>query len=200
MDRYSHYIGHNLFLGTLLLVFIMAFALFVPSPVMCGDNRFQETRDKKDSVHAQPWVFGQSMDRNARLWHEGMNGDVIARKKERKKTGNSDNSVNTSENMDQVLSDARKNVRKNRLGVTFKNESSSWKVSPQQKSLRPDEDKVRDSRHVVRAYADMEAAKDFNISVGPELILKDEGHGEESAKADQPDSVLGLGMKFQYDF
>jgi hypothetical protein len=55
------------------------------------------------------------------------------------------------------------------------------------------------SRHVVRAYADVDAGDDLNVSVGPELILKDEQR-ERTAANKQPDSALGMGMQFKLGF
>lgn len=179
---------------------VVSFALVLmlaPFSACCQNNQSGVNTGRiqaKETLHAKPWAFGRSSDRDAALWHNGIDGNAITHKSSPKKA------ANTSSGIDQALIDAQKKSRKGKLGVSMENESTTWKVSPQQKSLRPDEDKVRDSRHVVRAYAGVEAGDDFNISVGPELILKDEGHGEDAAKSDQPDSVLGLGMKFQYDF
>ena len=55
------------------------------------------------------------------------------------------------------------------------------------------------SRHVVRAYADVDAGDDLSIRVGPELILKDEQRERANANK-QPESALGLGMQFKLDF
>ena len=89
---------------------------------------------------------------------------------------------------------------KGSLGLSMENETTTWNVTPMREAMRPDEVLARDSRHVVRAYADMEPTEDLSISVGPELILKDEQHGAESAGSSQPDSALGLGMQFKLDF
>lgn len=89
---------------------------------------------------------------------------------------------------------------KGSLGLSMENETTTWNVTPMREAMRPDEVQARDSRHVVRAFADMEPTDDLSISVGPELILKDEQHGAESAGSSQPDSALGLGMQFKLDF
>jgi len=45
----------------------------------------------------------------------------------------------------------------------------------------------------------VDAGDDLNVSVGPELILKDEQR-ERAAANKQPDSALGMGMQFKLGF
>ncbi len=89
---------------------------------------------------------------------------------------------------------------KGSLGMSMKNSTTTWNVTPMREAMRPDEVLVRDRHHVLRAFADVEPTEDLSIRVGPELILKDEQHGAESAGSSQPDSALGLGMQFKLDF
>ena len=89
---------------------------------------------------------------------------------------------------------------KGSLGLSMKDSTTTWNVTPMRESMRPDEILVRDRQHVVRAFADVEPVDDLSIRVGPELILKDEQHAAESAGSSQPDSALGLGMQFKLDF
>lgn len=89
---------------------------------------------------------------------------------------------------------------KGSLGLSMKDSTTTWNVTPMREAMRPDEILVRDRQHVVRAFADVEPTDDLSIRVGPELILKDEQHAAESAGASQPDSALGLGMQFKLDF
>ena len=89
---------------------------------------------------------------------------------------------------------------KGSLGLSMKDSTTTWNVTPMREAMRPDEKLVRDRQHVVRAFADVEPVDDLSIRVGPELILKDEQHAAESAGASQPDSALGLGMQFKLDF
>ena len=95
---------------------------------------------------------------------------------------------------------ARAGKPKGSMGLSMENETTTWNVTPMREAMRPDEVQARESRHVVRAFADLEPTDDLSISVGPELILKDEQHGAESAGSSQPDSALGLGMQFKLDF
>ena len=89
---------------------------------------------------------------------------------------------------------------KGSLGMSMKNSTTTWNVTPMREAMRPDEVLVRDRHHVLRAFADVEPTEDLSIRVGPELILKDEQHGAESAGSSQPDSALGLGMQFKLYF
>lgn len=145
----------------------------------------------RDGIHAPAWAFGQSESRKDRIWQKGIDGDVVSRKK---KTGK----IRT-ESKDRLANAARENI-KGSLGLSLKEETGSWKTTPDAKSVHPDENIYRDRKHVVRAFADVQAGDDLNISIGPELILKDDQPNEESATENQPDSALGLGMRFKYDF
>lgn len=146
---------------------------------------------EQTGVHAPGWAFGQSESRNDRIWQKGIDGDVVSRKKKRDKAG--------TEKKGGLESATKENIRGS-LGFSLKEETSSWKTTPEARSIHPDENIYRDRKHVVRAFADVQAGDDFSISVGPELILKDEQPTEESATESQPDSALGLGMRFKYDF
>lgn len=143
--------------------------------------------DNPKGIHAKPWVFGQSADREAPIWVKGKTGNSLVPKEKKSKPK-------------AAAADERKSGVRSSLGLSLKEESATWKVTPSQKDTRTDELKLRENHHIVGAYADVEAGNDFNIRVGPELILKDESHGEESAYSSQPDSSWGLGMKFKYDF
>lgn len=138
-------------------------------------------------VHAEPWAFGKSTDRNLPIWAKGRPGKSLVPKE------------NKSVQRDDETESAKRGV-KSSLELDLQEESGTFKVTPSQKDVRPDEFRPRENKHIIGAYADVEPTEDFNIRVGPELILKDESRGEESAYSNQPDSALGLGMKFQYDF
>lgn len=146
---------------------------------------------EQGGVHAPAWAFGQSESRNDSIWQKGIDGDVVSRKKKRDKT--------SAEKKDGLESATKENIRGS-LGISLKEETSSWKTTPEARNIHPDENIYRDRKHIVRAFADVQAGDDFSISVGPELILKDEQPTEESATENQPDSALGLGMRFKYDF
>lgn len=143
-------------------------------------------------VHAQPWAFGHSADRNEKIWKKGVDSNVFFKKNPKDKMAIIDGKTAAREQ-------AAKN-RNKKVGLSFKDESGAWKVAPERKDLRPDEARVRDNRHVLSAFANVEASDDLSFRLGPELILRDDKNGEEAARSDQPDSAFGLGMKFKYDF
>lgn len=176
---------------TIIAIALLSSLLFSGfMPVMSGELQTRNVNpDGLHSLHAKPWAFGQSEDRNSALWRKGVNGDVISRKQKA-------NKAQENSGIGQEEDDGAKAS----LGLSFKDEAGTWKVAPEQKSMRPDEDRIRDRRHVVRAFADVEANDDLSFSIGPELILKDERFGDSAAKSDQPDSELGMGMNFKFDF
>ena len=105
-----------------------------------------------------------------------------------------DNSINTASGINSALKSANsKNERKNGLALSVGQEESGWRKKSQLEPEAADENVPMQSRHVVRAYADVDAGDDLNVSVGPELILKDEQR-ERAAANKQPDSALGMGM------
>lgn len=165
---------------------------------------------KKKSLHGQMWAFGRSEERKAALWRHGIppqslkqravSGGSSARGKGAVDTEGGIKNALSAVQADKPSAPVRGTTPKSSLRVRMKNETTTWNVTPMRESLRPDEALARDSRHVVRAFADMEPTDDLSISVGPELLLKDEQHGAESAGSSQPYSALGLGMQFKLDF
>lgn len=170
----------------------MAAIAFTPEPVWSA-----AASSGPDSIHGDAWAFGQSEMRNDAIWHRGVDGDLVTKKTE---PNQKKDSANTAGGINSALDQAEKNSLRGSVGMSMNNESSSWKVAPEQKRLHPDETMFRDRRHVVRAYAGVKAGENLDISVGPELILKDEQHGSETANESQPDSQLGVGMRFKLDF
>ena len=87
------------------------------------------------------------------------------------------------------------------IHFAYEKQHSTWSPKPpasQQKS--PDESLALQGEHHVGAYSTLDNSKDLDIQVGPELILKDEKHNSPLTRSDQPDSELGVGMRFSYDF
>lgn len=167
-----------------ILLALMAFN-FILQPAMAQENIIPVNND--NVMHAEPWAFGHSEDRHEAIWHKGVEGkSMLPRKKTTAKKEPEQNSKQSS--------------LRSSLGVSMKDETGVWKVTPSQKNIRPDEGHVRENKHVLGAYAGVQAGDDFGISVGPELIIRDDSKGDDSAYVDQPDSVWGLGMKFKYDF
>lgn len=165
------------------------------TPLQICANEDATTRDNvtnsDEGMHGEPWAFGRSPDREEPIWVKGRTGKSLLSKK---KQAAGQQGTENNENQD------AKGRIKSSLGLSVKEESGTWKVTPYQKNVRPDENRVRENKHILGAYAGLEAGDDFNIKVGPELIIRDETHGDESAYSEQPDSAFGLGMKFKYDF
>ena len=153
---------------------------------------------KKKGLRGSAWAFGQSCDRDSAIWRQGASvRNLQARAVGGKKA------MNTTPGIDNALSAASRNNNKksrNGLGFRVENEVSTWRERQPAERARPDECPPLEKRHVVRAFADVEAGDDLSISVGPELILKEEQNRERNAGNNQPDSALGLGMQFKFDF
>ena len=148
-------------------------------------------------IHAPAWAFGGGA-KSREAWREGTNSSDL---KKRAVGDNpaADKAVNTTESINSSLEGAqKKNEHKNGMGVSVKQDDSAWRPKGQHE-IEADENLPMQSRHVLRAYADVDAGDDLSIKVGPELILKDEQRERASANK-QPESALGLGMQFKLDF
>lgn len=174
-----------------IVLFLACVFVFTMNIANAQERNVAQGSTSNNGIHAEPWAFGQSADRKQPIWQKGKPGEsMIPGKKKSASAGKSKKETNTSS----------ENRFKSSLGVSLKESTGSWKVTPSQKNIRPDEEHVRENRHILGAYAGIEAGDDFNIGIGPELILKDDTKGEDSAYSDQPESALGWGMKFKYDF
>lgn len=149
--------------------------------------------EESESLHARPWAFGVSDERADILWKKGMGGAEI---KKRSTPQLPQKGVDTSGGINRALDKAARSS----VGLSMETESSKWKAEPDKNRPHPDEDRMRESKKILRAYAGLQAGEDFNISIGPELIIKDENRSEPGANENEPDSSLGIGMKFKYDF
>ena len=149
-------------------------------------------------IHAPAWAFG-SASQSREAWREGASTSDL----QNRAVGDEapkDNSINTASGINSALKSANaKNERKNGLALSVGQEESGWRKKSQLEPESADENVPMQSRHVVRAYADVDAGDDLNVSVGPELILKDEQR-ERTAANKQPDSALGMGMQFKLGF
>ncbi|MBD5607500.1 MAG: hypothetical protein HDQ93_01440 [Desulfovibrio sp.] len=143
------------------------------------------------------WFFGQSMERGQSIWKKGVGASEIKQKALPEKNKGA---VDTRAGIDKAVNEAIKKGPRSSIGMSMNNEKGRWRSAPSANSPHIDEDLGRERKRVFRAYADVQGGDDWNIKIGPELILKDEQYGESSAASSEPDSALGLGMKFQYDF
>lgn len=174
--------------------------IFAPYLTLCALQGAlpADAADKPASLHGNAWIFGESRDRHDRLWKNGVSGATLSKRRNTQARANG--SADTTASIDQALRQAERMRPKGNVGLSLEEESSTWAVAPELKGSRVDEEKSRDKRHILRAYAGVESGGDFQINIGPELIFKDDEHAAEAAMTDQPDSSFGLGMKFKLDF
>lgn len=166
----------------------MTRAVSQPSPV-------PPELSQEPGLHSPVWAFGQSSERHNALWHKGVNARDVKQRALPPK--NRKEAVDTSGGIKKALKKAKKDSQGS-LGMSMSNRSSAWKADPNE--MRADEFRPRDCQRVVRAFAEVKANEDLGITIGPELIMRDERVGEENAHEKQPDTSLGLGMQFKYDF
>ncbi len=173
------------------------------TPVKAAGATSQRSSGKatrnKQGLHGRSWAFGHSSDRNAAIWRDGVASEDLH---DRAVSGALEKkAVNTAKGISRALSGSTQaRGKKNPLGISMESEVSTWREPLPADGARPDEVLPLESRHVVRAYADVTAGEDLSISVGPELILRDEQTRERNSNASQPESVLGMGMQFKMDF
>ena len=149
-------------------------------------------------IHAPAWAFDDN-SHSREAWREGKSTSDLKKGAVGEEAAK-DNSVNTASGINSALKSAQnKAERKNGLAVSVGQDESAWRKKSQMEPESVDENVPMQSRHVVRAYADVDAGDDLNIRVGPELILKDEQR-ERTAANKQPESALGMGMQFKLGF
>lgn len=157
----------------------------------------QQKDNSATGLHAPAWAFGggeQSRD----AWREGTSSSEL-KKRAVGDDAPAEKSVNTTASINSALKGSiAKEEHKNGVAVSVGQEDSAWRKKGQHE-IEADESIPMQSRHVVRAYADVDAGDDVSIRVGPELILKDEQRERNNANK-QPESALGLGMQFKLDF
>ena len=167
-----------------------------------GDRKKHAVKKGKNQqgkgVHASEWVFNEGK-RSSDAWRNGVPANTL-QKKAVGEQAEKNKSVNTESGINSALNAAGEDRRqKGGMGVSVGQQSSSWREATPAAHEAPDENLPMESRHVVRAYADMATSDDMSISVGPELTLKNEQR-ERATSNKQPDSTLGMGMQFKVDF
>lgn len=166
--------------------------------LVLGGASFSRGEEEGNAIHGGEWAFGESGSREDAIWKKGMAPRDISRRAIPRELQEKGTAVDTSAGINRALDEAKKGKVRGSVGMTMDHQSSTWKARPE--TMRPDEFMPRDRRHILRAFADVQPTEDLDISVGPELILRDESKGEETAHENQPDSSLGVGMRFKLDF
>ena len=150
------------------------------------------------SIHAPAWAF-DSGTHSREPWQGGASTSDLQKRAVGEEAAK-DNSVNTASGINSALNTANaKTERKNGLAVSVGQDESAWRKKSQMEPETADENIPMQSRHVVRAFADVDAGDNLNVRVGPELILKDEQR-ERAGANKQPESALGMGMQFKLGF
>ena len=95
----------------------------------------------------------------------------------------------------------REAEEKSRLGMNIRRDDSVWRAELPSSEARPDELRPLERRHVVRAYADFMDSDDASLTIGPELMLKDE-HNEwgKKSRPEENDPSVGIGRQFSLGF
>ena len=168
---------------------------------LCCAGMGQAAEEKEPggkAMQGQPWAFGASESRKDALWQRSVNAHDMHDKAMPDSKPHM-HGVDTRKGIDSALQGRQKHGKKDELGVSWEREKSGWRNDANARRT-PDEYVPVESRHHVRAYADVDASEDLNISVGPELIVKDSQANPYSGKSEQPDSAVGMGMQFQLGF
>lgn len=160
------------------------------------------------SGSGQSWGFGASSDRDAALWRDGVETESLRKRALGRDRGNAasiEHALRQADRRAKAGSRAKQALRndgeKSRLGVNIRRDDSVWHAELPSSESRADELRPLERRHVVRAYADIMDSDDASLTIGPELMLRDEDR--EWGKGNKPedrDASLGLGMQFSLDF
>ena len=148
----------------------------------------------RNALHGHAWAFGKSASGGEALWHEGIPAERLRKQAVEKGRAPSKGASAAGTNEKATAN------KKGELGLSWEKKSTGWRGNLLDGNPRPDEELSLETHHKVRAFADVKTAADLSISVGPELILKDEQRSPYGVNESQPDSVLGMGMQFKYDF
>lgn len=188
----------------LFLLLLSALALAPCTESLAADSASVNGSTKSAPAKPRPdrtkrkhtWSFGDA-NSSRKAWTSGIPAENLHRKALGEQARRS-NSVNTATGISNALDTAAKKNRADGLHLNIDQESTSWRGQHLPGHTSPDEHLPLESRHVVRALADVEAAEDLSISLGPKLILKNENQGRFADKS--PDTELGMSMQFKLDF
>ena len=202
----------HLFLAGLALSALTVSLVPLPVPAVEKGKAVQAPAVKAaagNSKGGQAWSFGASRDRNNALWYDGVETESLHKRALGRDRGNSASIEHALREADRhAKAESRKAKEaereaeeKSRLGMNIRRDDSVWRAELPSSEARPDELRPLERRHVVRAYADFMDSDDASLTIGPELMLKDE-HNEwgKKSRPEENDPSLGLGMQFSLDF
>lgn len=161
---------------------------------------------------ADAWFAGTCKPPKGDVWEHGVSGKTLARKRAFLK--NARRGVNTQGAIDWALREissyergpdtlggARLEKADAKLRGRVSSEEATWR-NPVTEPMRVDQGTLLNSRSIVGAYADVVRDEDFQMSVGPELIVDNEAMKGGTSQYYQSDAGngLGVGMQFQWAF
>lgn len=214
-DGYPAVMLHSvrLLVGPLPLALMLAVSL--PCPVLASGKAAGTDTAAPSATGVQKtgkgWTFGTSRDRDNALWRDGVETDSLRKRALGLDKGNAASIEHALREADRQARQESRKAReaekaaeeKNRLGMNIRRDDSVWRTELPSDEARPDELRPLERRHVVRAYADFMDSDDASLTIGPELMLKDESNEWNRKKGERPednDPSLGLGMQFSLDF
>ena len=170
-------------------------------------QRPQKRRKAKEKapLHGESWAFGRSASREDALWKKGVEGKTLHHRATSGKqnapaignTASIEASLRREADRQKKDEDRR---RRGGLGISLDTDDSVWRPQTPTAPGKPDETlSIGNSRHTLRAFGGVRS-DDLSISVGPEITLKDKENGNHFAHSEEPDSAVGMGMRFSLDF
>lgn len=163
------------------------------------------TRKKKGKgLHGESWAFGHSASRKEALWESGVGGETL---QHRATGGGKGKAVGNTASIEASLQREAARQKKDEeqrkrggLGMSLDTDESVWRPETPGGPDKPDETlSIGSSRHRLRAYGGVKS-EDLSISVGPEITVKDRDNQGHFSRSDEPDSAVGMGMRFSWDF
>lgn len=160
---------------------------------------------EKPPLHGESWAFGQSASREDALWKKGVEGETLRHRATGGRqaapavgnTASIESSLRREADRQKKDEDRR---RRGGLGLSLDTDDSVWRPQTPTAPGKPDETlSIGSSRHTLRAFGDVRS-DDLSISVGPEITVRDRENGNHFARSEEPDSAVGMGMRFSLDF
>ena len=195
----------RLFLASLSLSFLVVSLASGPVMAVEKGRAPQAPAGKAAAGSGKGGSFGTSRDRNDALWHDGVETESLHKRAIGRDRGNSSSIEHALREADrQARAESRKAreaereaEEKSRLGMNIRRDDSVWRAELPSSEARPDEARPLERR----AYADVMDSDDASLTIGPELMLRDE-HNEwgKKSRPEEHEPSLGLGMQFSLDF
>lgn len=162
------------------------------------------SKQKEKGLHGQSWAFGHSTSRKEALWENGVGGETLQHRATGRKKGEAVGNTSSIEASLQREAARQKKDEEQRkrgaLGMSLDTDDSVWRHETPTPPGRPDETlSIGSSRHTLRAFGGVES-DDLSISVGPEITVKDRDNQGHFAHSEEPDSSVGMGLRFSLDF